>query len=208
MALVWGLLTQCSVTAQLIREIFATYLPAVPLQVFSSEQEAKRSEAVQAWIWDEVALEAWRGWKGPCLFLGAPPLPLLEGLPLGGEILEKPFQLGPFLKYLQQLSQVFASVYTVGPYRFHPKTRALQAQDGRMVVLREKEAELLLFLLQSPGGKADKQTILQQVWDYHPQVLSHTLETHIYQLRQKLEVDPSCPAILVNEGAVYQLVLK
>ncbi|MGL4426429.1 MAG: winged helix-turn-helix domain-containing protein [Alphaproteobacteria bacterium] len=200
MDLVWGLLTRCSVTAHLIQEIFATWLPEAQLQIFSSEQEAKCYEGVQAWIWDETALEAW---KWPFLFLGAAP----KEAPLGGDVLEKPFKLEQFLKHLQQISNACASSYSLGFYTFYPQKRLLQGKDGKTVMLREKETELLLFLLQSPGQKADKQTILNQVWGYHPQTLSHTLETHIYQLRQKLEDDPSNPAILINEEAFYSIAL-
>jgi hypothetical protein len=200
--LVWGLLTRCSVTAHLIQEIFATWLPGAQLQVFSSEQEAKSCEPIQAWIWDDVVLE---GWKGPLLFLGALPSSFPEGAPLGGDVLEKPFKLEQFLKHLQQISKTLASSYTLGPHTFYPQKRLLQGKDGQIMMLREKETELLLFLLQSQGQKADKQTILNQVWGYHPETLSHTLETHIYQLRQKLEDDPSNPTILINEGAFYSV---
>lgn len=197
--MIWGLLTRCSVTAHLIQEIFAAWLPEDQLQVFSSEQEAECCEGVQAWILDETALE---GWKGPFLFLGAAP----EKALLGEDVLEKPFRLEQFLKHLQQISNACSSAYTLGPHTFYPQKRLLQGKEGQRVMLREKETELLLFLLQSPGQKADKQTILNQVWGYHPETLSHTLETHIYQLRQKLEDDPSNPAILLNEGAFYSIV--
>ncbi|MGL5784848.1 MAG: winged helix-turn-helix domain-containing protein [Alphaproteobacteria bacterium] len=196
--MVWGLLTQCSVTAHLIREIFATWLPEDQLQVFSSEQEAKRCEWLQAWILDETAL---KNWQGPFLRLGV----ASEEVSLEGDFLEKPFKLEPFLKYLQQIRKACSSSYTLGSHTFYPQKRLLQGKQGQAIILREKETELLLFLLQSPGQKADKQTILNQVWGYHPQTLSHTLETHIYQLRQKLEDDPSNPTILINEEAFYSI---
>ncbi|MGL5719767.1 MAG: hypothetical protein ACRCYP_03105, partial [Alphaproteobacteria bacterium] len=127
--MVWGLLTRCSVTAHLIQEIFATWLPEDQLQVFSADQEAKLYEGVQAWILDEVALE---GWQGPFLLLGAVPSAASWEAP---PVLKKPFKLEQFLKHLLQISSAWASSYTLGPYTFYPQKRLLQDKAGKTLML-------------------------------------------------------------------------
>ena len=64
--------------------------------------------------------------------------------------------------------------------------------------LTEKEGQLLRFFYQNQGIELSKETLLQEIWAYHPDAETHTLETHIYRLRQKLEEDPNNPEVLLN----------
>jgi DNA-binding response OmpR family regulator len=64
--------------------------------------------------------------------------------------------------------------------------------------LTEKECQLLLFFYQQKGREVTKETLLKEIWSYHPDAETHTLETHIYRLRQKIEEDPNVPQILLN----------
>lgn len=75
--------------------------------------------------------------------------------------------------------------------------------------LTEKECEILYFFYQHRGVDLSKNTLLQAIWNYHPDVETHTLETHIYRLRQKLEEDPNNPQIILNgkEGYILNDVL-
>jgi len=72
----------------------------------------------------------------------------------------------------------------------------LQTQQEQRVT--EKECQLLRFFHQNKGKELSKETLLKEIWEYHPEAETHTLETHIYRLRQKLEEDPNVPQILLN----------
>ena len=72
--------------------------------------------------------------------------------------------------------------------------------------LTEKETQLLHFFIQNKGHPLSKDHLLKGIWAYHPETETHTLETHIYRLRQKLEDDPANPQILINCKNGYTLV--
>lgn len=95
--------------------------------------------------------------------------------------------------------------YAVGLYLFMP-VDSLLALGERTIRLTEKERDILLALLKAPNHRIDRKAMLDQVWGYASDVETHTLETHIYRLRQKMEEDPAKPAILVTEGDGYRLV--
>ncbi len=78
---------------------------------------------------------------------------------------------------------------------------------GREIFLTDKECELLQILQRAEGALVARDVLLEQVWGYAPGVETHTVETHIYRLRQKIEIDPADPQIIVTEGAGYYLAL-
>jgi DNA-binding response OmpR family regulator len=75
------------------------------------------------------------------------------------------------------------------------------------VRLTEKETSILRYLYRAGQRPVPRETLLQEVWGYNSGVTTHTLETHIYRLRQKIENDAAAPAILVTEAGRYKLVL-
>jgi len=125
----------------------------------------------------------------------------------GFETLTRPFRFSALLARLHALNNHHApgddSAVRIGPYTFHPSAKLLQA-DGRKVRLTEKETNILKFLHAS-AGTVPRDILLHEVWGYSPAVATHTLETHIYRLRKKIEQDPAKAQILLTEGGGYRL---
>jgi DNA-binding response OmpR family regulator len=140
--------------------------------------------------------------------LSCPILLLTDGeTPSAHESLAKPFRFSALLARLHGMNTHQAAgddtAVRIGPYTFHPSAKLLQA-DGRKVRLTEKETNILKFLHAS-AGTVPREILLHEVWGYGPAVATHTLETHIYRLRKKIEQDPGRAQILVTEGGGYRL---
>jgi len=122
----------------------------------------------------------------------------------------KPFRFAVLLARIRaQLRQHEASedaVFTIGPYTFRPSSKVLLTPKGTKVRLTEKETAILRYLYRAGQKPVSRETLLQEVWGYNSGVTTHTLETHIYRLRQKVEKDAAAPAILVTEAGGYKLV--
>lgn len=107
---------------------------------------------------------------------------------------------------LRTYDERFDAVFTIGPYTFSPLDRLLTRRDGsRPVRLSSKEALLLKYFCRAGDRVLSNQTLLAEVWGYHAAVQTHTLETHIYRLRQRLEFNPKAPLFLVTEPGGYRL---
>ena len=123
----------------------------------------------------------------------------------------KPFKLNVLLArlraQLRQHEQSEDAVFTIGPYSFRPSAKVLESQDGKTKIrLTEKETAILKYLYRSGSAVVGRDTLLGEVWGYNAGVTTHTLETHVYRLRQKIEADPSNAEILVTEPGGYRLV--
>src|SRR5829696_6207643 len=122
----------------------------------------------------------------------------------------KPFRFAVLLARIRaQLRQHEASedaVFTIGPYTFRPSAKMLLNPKGNKIRLTEKETAILRFLYRAGQKSVSRETLLQEVWGYNSGVTTHTLETHIYRLRQKVEKDAGNPAILVTDAGGYKLV--
>jgi DNA-binding response OmpR family regulator len=101
------------------------------------------------------------------------------------------------------------ATFTIGPYLFHPSAKRLHdLKKQRRVRLTDKEAGLLKFLHRAKSQGVTRQVLLDQIWGYNSNVTTHTLETHIYRLRQKIERDPSSPRLLITSPGGYGLNLE
>lgn len=136
---------------------------------------------------------------------------IVRGLDAGAnDYIAKPFRLGELLARLRAQIRIFENsedaIFQIGPYSFRPSAKLLQEPTkNRRIRLTEKEAAILKFLYRAAGKAIARQVLLNEVWGYNAAVTTHTLETHIYRLRQKIEADPANARILVTEGGGYRL---
>jgi len=133
------------------------------------------------------------------------------GLDAGAnDYIAKPFRLNVLLArlraQLRQHEQSEDAVFSIGPYSFQPAQKVLLDEDEKKVRLTEKETAILKYLYRAGDKVVSRDTLLGEVWGYNAGVTTHTLETHVYRLRQKIEADPSNAQILVTEPGGYKLV--
>ena len=123
----------------------------------------------------------------------------------------KPFKFPVLLArvraQLRQHEQSEDAIFNLGPYVFKPSAKMLITQDDKKIRLTEKETNILKFLYRSNDKVVPRDTLLHEVWGYNAGVTTHTLETHIYRLRQKIEPDPGKASILITENGGYRLSL-
>jgi DNA-binding response OmpR family regulator len=136
---------------------------------------------------------------------------VVRGLDCGAnDYIAKPFKLAVLLARLRAQLRIFENsedaIFSIGPYTFRPAAKLLQdLSKNRRIRLTEKEAAILKFLYRSGTRSVARQILLNEVWGYNAAVTTHTLETHIYRLRQKIEPDPANAKLLVTEGGGYRL---
>jgi len=123
----------------------------------------------------------------------------------------KPFRLSVLLArlraHLRQSEHSDDAVFNIGPYTFRPGAKLLTDASGRRKVrLTEKETAILKYLYRAGDRAIGRDMLLGEVWGYNAGVTTHTLETHVYRLRQKIERDPTRAEILVTEPGGYRLV--
>ena len=133
------------------------------------------------------------------------------GLEAGAnDYIAKPFKFAVLLAriraQLRQHEQSEDAVFTIGHYSFRPAQKLLVEEDGSKVRLTEKETAILKYLYRAEQKVITRDVLLEEVWGYNSGVTTHTLETHIYRLRQKIEKDPSNAALLVTESGGYKLM--
>jgi hypothetical protein len=87
----------------------------------------------------------------------------------------------------------------------HPLLKQIVTPEGKVLKLTEKECGIVLFLYHNRPSVVSRQDLLSKVWGYNAHVTTHTLETHIYRLRQKLEMNPATARILITESGGYRL---
>ena len=135
----------------------------------------------------------------------------IKGLESGAnDYVTKPFRFSVLLarmrSALRQHDQSEDVVFAIGPYSFQPAAKLLENGDGSKIRLTDKETAILKFLYRQGSKTISRDVLLAEVWGYNNRVTTHTLETHIYRLRQKIERDPSHARLLVTEEGGYRLV--
>jgi len=137
----------------------------------------------------------------------------IQGLEAGAsDYVTKPFRLGVLIAriraQLRQHEQSDDAIFAIGPYRFRPASKVLLDPDkNRRIRLTEKETAILKYLFRAGAKPIARDVLLNEVWGYNSGVTTHTLETHVYRLRQKIERNPAKAEILVTEQGGYRLVI-
>jgi len=121
----------------------------------------------------------------------------------------KPFKFSVLLArvrtHMRNFEQSEDAVFQIGPYEFRPSMKLLTDENERKIRLTEKETNILKFLYRAGGKPVPRDELLKEVWGYNAAVTTHTLETHVYRLRQKIEPDPSNARILMTDSGGYRL---
>ncbi|MDP8917204.1 MAG: response regulator transcription factor [Pseudomonadota bacterium] len=133
----------------------------------------------------------------------------IEGLEAGAnDYVTKPFRFGVLLAriraQLRSHEQSEAAVFRIGPYEFRPANKLLIDGRQKKIRLTDKETNILKYLYRK-GAPVAREELLTEVWGYNAGVTTHTLETHVYRLRQKIEPDPARASILLTEAGGYRL---
>ncbi len=154
------------------------------------------------------------GVKSPIIMLSAADsdADTILGLDAGADdYVVKPFRLSVLLArlraQLRRHEQKQDAVFTIGPYTFQPSAKMLiHNETKKKIHLTELETSILKYLYRSGANVVGRDILLGEVWGYSAGVTTHTLETHVYRLRQKIERDPFDPKILITKPGGYQLV--
>ena len=129
----------------------------------------------------------------------------------------KPFRFGVLLArlraHLRTFEQSEDAVFNIGPYSFKPAAKKLtppESPDGkpvRDIRLTEKETNILKYLYRAGGKAVAREELLEEVLGYNSGVTTHTLETHVYRLRQKIELVKGEATLLLTQPGGYSLAM-
>ncbi len=153
------------------------------------------------------------GYKNPIILLTGQTsdADIVLGLDSGAnDYINKPFRFAVLLAriraHMRQHESSNDAVFQIGPYSFRPGSKLLLTETGQKIRLTEKETAIIRFLYRAKDDVVTREILLREVWGYNANVTTHTLETHIYRLRQKIEKDPSNASTLVTEAGGYRLI--
>ncbi len=124
-------------------------------------------------------------------------------------IIKKPFKLSSFLDSLKE-GKLFPKVrrkecFCFGEYSLYPiKKEIYSSETEKTIKLTEREVDIIKYLYQINPNSATKEELLEKVWKYHAEATTHTVETHIYRLRQKVEKNAKKQLIITRNNG-YKL---
>ncbi|MDX2274286.1 MAG: response regulator transcription factor [Hyphomonadaceae bacterium] len=136
----------------------------------------------------------------------------VQGLDAGAnDYVLKPFKFSVLLAriraHMRSHEASEDAVFRLGPYDFRPSMRLLTDASQKKIRLTDKETSILRYLYRSGEKPVGREELLREVWGYNSNVTTHTLETHVYRLRQKIEPDAQSPKLLITETGGYRLSL-
>jgi DNA-binding response OmpR family regulator len=197
------LVTEAATAAEALETANGEYFDAVILDVGLPDMDGR----------EVCRLMRRNGVKSPIIMLSGKSTDAdqILGLDAGAsDYVTKPFRLNVLLARLRvqqrQHEQSQDAVFTIGPYTFQPARKLLVHADEQKVRLTAMETAILKYLYLAGDKIVSRDTLLGEIWGYNAGVSTHTLETHVYRLRQKMEADPSNVTILMKERGGYRLV--
>lgn len=142
----------------------------------------------------------------PMIFLSADSEIAADNLNIN---IKKPFSLMNFLDVLRaannKLDNSVDGYLTFNGYELRPNKREIaDLKIGKVIKLTEKEVEIIKYLYKMSGHYVSKNDLQRNVWKYNEDVTTHTIETHIYRLRQKVE-ETTGRRLIVTENGGYML---
>lgn len=125
---------------------------------------------------------------------------------------QKPFSLNSFFDTLQSSINFMinskAGILSFNGYLLFSLEKELQnTRTNEKVKLTEREVSMLSYLYKTKDKITSKTDFLKEVWGYNPEVSTHTIETHVYRLRQKVEKNENWPQLITTENGGYKLNL-
>jgi DNA-binding response OmpR family regulator len=134
----------------------------------------------------------------------------VEGLEAGAnDYVTKPYKFAVLLAriraQLRSHEHSEGAVFRLGSYEFRPAAKLLIDETQKKIRLTEKETNILKYLYRAGEKPVSREELLAEVWGYNAGVTTHTLETHVYRLRQKIEPDPANAKLLLTEAGGYKL---
>lgn len=134
----------------------------------------------------------------------------VQGLESGAnDYVTKPYKFAVLLAriraQLRDYEHSEGAIFRLGDYEFRPAAKVLVDEKGKKIRLTEKETNILKYLYRAGEKAVSREELLAEVWGYNAGVTTHTLETHVYRLRQKIESDPANARLLLTEAGGYRL---
>ena len=134
----------------------------------------------------------------------------VRGLDSGAnDYVTKPYKFAVLLAriraQLRDYEHSEGAVFRLGAYEFRPAAKMLVDEKAKKIRLTEKETNILKYLYRAGEKAVSREELLAEVWGYNAGVTTHTLETHVYRLRQKIEPDPANARLLLTEAGGYKL---
>ena len=134
----------------------------------------------------------------------------VRGLDSGAnDYVTKPYKFAVLLAriraQLRDYEHSEGAIFRLGVYEFRPAAKLLVDEKAKKIRLTEKETNILKYLYRAGEKAVSREELLAEVWGYNAGVTTHTLETHVYRLRQKIEPDPANARLLLTEQGGYKL---
>jgi DNA-binding response OmpR family regulator len=210
-----------------LKEQFSLYEEFTVLQAFSVREalEIIKNHEVDLMILDvdlpdmngREALKLLRkqGFSNPVIMLTGhdTDADTILGLEAGAnDYVTKPFRFNIVLAriraHLRQFEQSEEATFQIGPFLFRPSAKLLTDDKANKIRLTEKETAILKYLYKAGGKMVARDTLLHEVWGYNAAVTTHTLETHVYRLRQKLQLDRQDGDVVLTDKGGYRLAMR